>query len=183
MVCFCADGFAIRYLTVPEALKAVFPDADSVVAEQKHIDNRQRDRIKQRLGGKLDDWRAELGQITAGDDATYTFYFSLKNQKRAEVAVVETQPGKWGPVEVMVILSISGAVKNAIVLSHNDTKARPICRKAFLNQFRGKSIADPLAIDSDIYAVTGATVSSNAVAFAVKKVIVLYDELFLNGSR
>ncbi|MGA2091282.1 MAG: FMN-binding protein [Endomicrobiales bacterium] len=169
-------------MTIPEGLKSVFPEADKIITVQKNIDDDQRERVKKKLGGKFSDWRAAPGSDSGTQQQQYTFYIAFKEERKIAVAFVEVQPGRWGPMEIMIVLWNDGSVKNAIVLSHNDTKARPVCRKSFLNQFKDKTTADPITIDKDIYAVTGATVSSSAVAFAVKKAIVLYQEFFLNGA-
>jgi Na+-translocating ferredoxin:NAD+ oxidoreductase RnfG subunit len=48
-----------------------------------------------------------------------------------------------------------------------------------LDQFTGKGSSDPIALNKDIRAISGATISSDATCFAVKKVLALYEEAFL----
>ncbi len=50
-------------------------------------------------------------------------------------------------------------------------------RKSFLKQFREKRHFDPLTIQSDIDAVTGATLSSESTAQATRKAVSLHNLL------
>jgi Na+-translocating ferredoxin:NAD+ oxidoreductase RnfG subunit len=173
------DSQAIRYLTREQALKTAFPGADSITEEKKVIAGTDLENIKRKLKGRLVAWDRAATKDATPERVEYSFFFPVKNNQKTAVAVVEEQPGKWGPMEFLVVLSMDGSVQNILMMSHEETKARPICRRAFFKQFFNKTAKDPLQIGRDVYAVTGATVSSDAVAFAVKKVAVMYEELFL----
>ena len=106
--------------------------------------------------------------------------FRFELSQKAGVAVIEEQPGKWGPVEFIVALDpVSGKVKNLGVLAYSEKRGRPIARRNFLDQFVGKGGSDLIQVHKDIRAVSGATISSEASCFAVKKVIALYELLYL----
>ena len=62
-----------------------------------------------------------------------------------------------------------------------EKRGKPIARRSFLKQFFGKRSTDQLKINKDIRAVSGATISSRSATFAVKKVIGLYEELYINA--
>ena len=47
----------------------------------------------------------------------------------------------------------------------------------FRRQFVGKSGRDPIAANLDIVAVSGATISSRAMAVGVRRAVVLFEEL------
>jgi hypothetical protein len=49
----------------------------------------------------------------------------------------------------------------------------------FRQQFVGKSAADPLRPGEEIVAVSGATISSRAMAVGVRRALILLDELVL----
>jgi electron transport complex protein RnfG len=103
----------------------------------------------------------------------------MKGGYTAGVAVVEVQPGKWGPVTYIVALDAYGSkVVNLAVMSYTEKRGRPISTKRFLGQFTGKTAASPLTVGKDIDAVSGATISSRATAFAVKKVLLLYQTVY-----
>jgi Na+-translocating ferredoxin:NAD+ oxidoreductase RnfG subunit len=49
-----------------------------------------------------------------------------------------------------------------------------------MNQYRGKSSSSLLQVGKDIVGVSGATISSRAATFTVKKAIVIYEEVHLH---
>ena len=49
--------------------------------------------------------------------------------------------------------------------------------KRFLKQFIAKKSHDPVQVDQDIMGITGATVSSWAMASGVKKALIMTEEL------
>jgi Na+-translocating ferredoxin:NAD+ oxidoreductase RnfG subunit len=107
----------------------------------------------------------------------------MKDGKKTGVALIEVQPGKWGPVKYIVALDLTGKVTNLAVMSYVEQRGRPIATRRFLGQFVGKTGKNAITIGKDIDAVSGATISSRATAFAVKKVVVLYDTFFLAGAE
>ena len=59
---------------------------------------------------------------------------------------------------------------------------RPIAKKSFLNQFKGKQIkkggAVPAHLRKDIDVVTGATASSEATALVARRALALFEVFF-----
>lgn len=107
------------------------------------------------------------------------FYFAKKDGKRRGVAIIDVQPGKWGPVEFITAMTVEAVVKNVRVMSYQEQRGRPIARRSFMNQYKGKSSRSHLTVGKDIIGVSGATISSRAATFTVKKAIVLYEEVYL----
>ena len=96
------------------------------------------------------------------------------------MAIVDEEPGKWGPVEFIIALDLQGVITRVEVLSYQEKRGQPIARHSFMSQFEGKTSKSPLKVNKDITGVSGATISSNCATFAVKKAIVLYEELYLS---
>ena len=63
-------------------------------------------------------------------------------------------------------------------MSYQEKRGRPIARMSFLQQYRGKSLDDTLEVGRDIVGISGATISSRAATFEVKKALVLYNEIY-----
>jgi Na+-translocating ferredoxin:NAD+ oxidoreductase RnfG subunit len=160
------------------ALKAMFGDA-TVTTEAKKLTADQLKAVKTAMGDK---WTLYQSGAKAAEGESETdpinFYFGNKDGKKTGVAVMEVQPGKWGPVKYIVALDLTGKVTNAAVMSYVEQRGRPISTKRFLSQFFGKTAKDPIMVGKDIDAVSGATISSRATAFAVKKVIALYGTVY-----
>ena len=83
--------------------------------------------------------------------------------------VILDEMGKIKPITFLVGIDIQGNVLGVRILEYRDIFGSEIKRKSFLRQFQGKSSKDPMTVGRDIDAVTGATISSHAVTFAVKK--------------
>ncbi len=173
--------YAFRLLTKKVALNKVLPDVENIIEETRTLSAVDKEELKNKLNG-ITIFHQEGSQSSIVKEKNeYTFYFGMKNGKKIGVAVVEKQPGKWGPVEYIIALdATNGKVINVAVMSYTERRGRPIARKNFLKQFIGKKYTDPLKIRKDIRGITGATISSAATCFAIKKISALYEILFLN---
>ena len=78
--------------------------------------------------------------------------------------------GVGGHIEMQVMLDEDGKIKDIEILSHNETPnyVARITESGFLEQFKGRGAGEEFIVGKDIDAVTGATVSSKAVAEILK---------------
>lgn len=176
---FVSPCHAITLLVKDEALRYVLPEADEYVSENKIVNDAQLDKIKSRLGGMLAAYTKGENTEEIINQREFTFYFGVKGGQRIGAAIMLQEPGKWGAIDFMVSLDIKGTVTNVVVMKFVENRGRPIARRSFLSQFIGKTSSDALKVGKDVTAVSGATVSTGAVIFAVKKAIILYEELIL----
>jgi Na+-translocating ferredoxin:NAD+ oxidoreductase RnfG subunit len=172
-------ALGVVLLNDANALKEMFPDVDSVVTVQKTLSEAQVTAVKGMLGDKWTLYQSG-GAKSAGENETdpVVFHFGYKGGKKTGVALQEIQPGKWGPVKYIVALDLTGKVTNLAVMSYVEQRGRPISTRRFLNQFVGKNAQSQITVGKDIDAVSGATISSRATAFGVKKVIAVYTTVF-----
>lgn len=171
--------YAFTVLTKEAALKEVFFTGVEIEVESKELSGDTLAKIKERLGGSLVYFQEGSESKKVEGKHQIDFYFGKKNGERKGVAIIDTEPGKWGPVEFIVAMDIKGTVKAARVLSYQEIRGRPIARRSFMNQYRGKRSSSPLTVGKDIIGISGATISSRAATFAVKKAIVIYEEVYL----
>lgn len=174
MVCF-----AFTLLTKDEALKQVFWSGAQIETETVELTGEILENIKKRLGGSMVYEQQGSESAKVAEKHTVDFHFGLKDGKKRGVAIIDVEPGKWGPVEFITAMDLKGTVKRVKVMSYQEQRGRPIARNSFLNQYRGKSSSSPLTVGKDIIGVSGATISSRAATFAVKKAIVIYEEVYL----
>jgi hypothetical protein len=170
---------AVVLLNHDAALKTMFPNADKVVTEAVALTADQIAAVKGRCGDKWTLYQSGAKTEEVAENDTVPFYFGTKDGKKTGVALMEMQPGKWGPVHYIVALDLAGKVTNLAVMSYIEQRGRPISTKRFLGQFIGKTSESPIQVGKDVDAVSGATISSRASAFAVKKVIALYEAVYL----
>ncbi|MBM3331295.1 FMN-binding protein [candidate division WOR-3 bacterium] len=179
LVVFAGPAGAVVLLNHDAALKAMFPDAGKVLPEATALTAEQIAAVKAVCGGKWTMYPAGAKTDDVAVNDTVTFYFGTKDGKKTGVAVMEMQPGKWGPVHYIVALDLTGKVTNMAVMSYVEQRGRPISTRRFLEQFIGKTSKSALSVGKDVDAVSGATISSRATAFAVKKAIALYEAVYL----
>jgi electron transport complex protein RnfG len=134
--------------------------------------------VKGGLGDKWYLYPPAAGSREAKENPVVEFCFAVKADKRTGVLLAETQPGKHGPVRFGVAMDLAGKVTGVAVLSMAEKRGKPIAAKRFLGQFNGKTSKSQLIVGKDIDVVSGATISSRAAAFAVKKAILLYETAF-----
>ena len=170
---------ALVLLNDEQALKTVFPTADSVQQQTVTLDGNQSAAAQAQLGNKW--FLYPTKDLEQSPDLT--FYFAYAGGEKTGVALMETQSGKHGPVEYIVALDLEGKVTDVAVMMMAEQRGKPISTRRFLSQFVGKTGADPIFVGKDIDAVSGATISSRASAFAVKKVVVLYETVFLGNEK
>lgn len=171
--------YAFTVLEKDEALKQVFFKGVEIEVETKELEGETLERIKERLGGGLVYFQEGSESRRVKGKHKIEFYFGKQNGQRKGVAIIDVEPGKWGPVEFIIAMDIKGTVKAARVMSYQEIRGRPIARLSFMNQYRGKRSSSPLTVGKDIIGISGATISSRAATFAVKKAIVIYEEVYL----
>ena len=162
-------------LNQEQALKQMFADGMKVTPDVRLLTDGQVAAVKEQLGGKWTLYQAGSKSAEGTENDSVTFFFATKDGKPTGVALIEVQPGKWGPVKYIVALDKDGKVVNLAVMSYVEQRGRPISTRRFLGQFIGKTGKSPITVGKDVDAVSGATISSRATAFAVKKVIALYE--------
>lgn len=181
---FCVQhSKAVTLKSKREALRSIFSPEAEFKEEVKQITAKDKEKILNYLGGTMHATsKHERKNLVLEDEKSIKFYFAYENEVKTGVALVLTEPGKWGPIQFMVALTLNEHVKNVIVMRYTEVRGRPIARRSFLKQFLGKGYSDGFTLRKDINPIAGATVSSSAAAFTVKKAIVLYH-IFYHGDE
>jgi len=168
---------AERLITDEKALKEMLPDTDRVEKVIRTLTDAETTAIKGQLGSLM---LPVEGGKKAVEVKEYAFYFGMKGDKKTGVALFDSEPGKWGTVNFIAGLDPdTGKIKNMAVVSLSEKRGRPVALKSFLKQFFGKGKSDPFEVGKDVNAIAGATISTKAAAFSARKVVVMYDALFL----
>ena len=118
------------------------------------------------------DINSRLGDTAFSDMKKDTEYKIFKGKEGT--AMLEHHEGKWGDIEILVLIDAEGKVKNVVVLASSEKRGRPIVMRTFLNQFTGKALKDKIETGKSINAVTGATISSKAVCLMVKRALEIF---------
>lgn len=170
---------AFVLLTKEQALKEVFPADFEIKTETKVLEGETLEKIKARLGGNLEYFQEGSESAKVEAETKIEFNFGYSGGEKKGVAIIDVQPGKWGPVTFITALDVSAQVRRVRVMGYEEIRGRPIAEASFMNQYRGKTSSSALEVGRDIVGISGATISSRAATFAVKKAIVMYEEVYL----
>ena len=107
-------------------------------------------------------------------------YLAKKNGTTAGMALKLSRASYAGPVVLLAGVSVDKRITGVKIMEHSDTpglganaaspsyfvdRANGI---TFYGQFKGKNISDPFTVKGDVVAITASTITSKAVAQAVK---------------
>lgn len=150
--------YAWVYFTNEEALNIAFPEADRIEERTVIIREEQKERIQ------------SLAKVEK-NSGTFTYYEGIKENETIGYAVITNASGKFSYITFMVVVDPKGRIEMVEVLVYWELYGAEIRQNRFLQQFRGKTINDPLRLNSDIDAVTGATISSRAMTNGIKEIL------------
>ena len=139
------------YYTPEEALAKVFAKADTLWSEKWTPTPRERSELESRLGWVVAE---ESFVVHRGDK---------KGQDQGYAMIMEEQ-GRFKPITFIVKLGPDLRVEMVLVMVYRESRGDGVKRQRFLKQFRDKDGSDHLRLNRDIVAVSGATMSSRALA-------------------
>ena len=118
------------------------------------------------------------------DGVSYEYYEGTKGSELAGYVFATSAKGYGGDIDIMVGVDTEGKVTGVSILDISETAGLGMNAKneSFLKQFDGKDseisvIKNGTAGDSEIQALTGATITSNAMAKAVNIALSLYAQV------
>ena len=154
------------YYTPRALLAEFFPKSERVTFRTFTIDPSLKSRLAQRLG-------------YAPPKDRYTVFIATTHGHVDGYAVIDDEPGLHQPITFATRLSPRGAVERLEIMIYREPRGDEVRDARFRKQFEGKTAQDPLRLNRDIDAVSGATVSSASMASGVRRAAILVEELAL----
>jgi Na+-translocating ferredoxin:NAD+ oxidoreductase RnfG subunit len=119
---------------------------------------------------------AELTRNNVQKELPVVYQFQLKGELSPDVVVMADGVGYGGPMVVGIRARRTdegGKLSEILVLAHKETPSfmNRVSQGKFFRQFAGKSVTDNFIIDDDIDAVSGATVTSEGFAKAIREAV------------
>ena len=96
-------------------------------------------------------------------------------------AQVRNVTGKDQPITYLVALDPGGLLKDVDILVYREPYGGEVAYEPWRRQFRGKGADDPLEVGRDIRAISGATISVNAVTAGVRQALTDFRDWRLAG--
>lgn len=129
-------------------------------------------------------------ELKSGSEAVTYYIGSDKSGKTVGYVFSTEAKGYGGNISVMTGVGIDGKISGVKILSHGETPGlgAKTANDSFLSQFNEKNADSELSViksgtprDTQIEAVTGATISSTAVTDSVNKALDMYSKI--GGSK
>jgi hypothetical protein len=151
------SAFAVQYLSVDQAQKAIFPGKSFTAAPVK-LTAAQRKAIEHASGVRVLHDEQQVWRVTGGG------WF-----------IVDEVVGKHEFITYAVGLNANGSVKQIEVMDYRETYGGEIRNENWCAQFVGKTNQSPLKLDRDIKNISGATLSCRHVTDGVKRLLAFYE--------
>jgi electron transport complex protein RnfG len=123
----------------------------------------QLQRIEQRLGRRL-------------PKRDYTFYVASTGGKVDGYALFDEERGQHEPISFATFFDADAKVTRVEIVAYREPYGDGIRAERFRRQFLGKSGRGGFALDRDVDAISGATISSRSMCIGVQRASVLLEE-------
>jgi hypothetical protein len=144
VLCAPAPVQATQYLTVEQAQKALFPDADAFAATPV------------RVRPELRAWAASRGDVVLGH------------------VLVDEVIGKHELITYALGVSTDGVVRNVEIMDYREARGGEVRDPRWRAQFKGKRSDSPLRLEEDIQNLSGATLSCRHITEGVRRLLVVH---------
>jgi len=156
-----APAFAVQYLNLEQAQKALFPSADLFEPAALNLNPAQRHAIETASGVKVrinevKVWRAKQGGKASG------------------WLMLDEVIGKHELITYAVAISNDGVVQGVEILDYRESHGGAVRNPKWLAQFHGKKAGSPLQLDDDIKNLSGATLSCLHMVEGVRRLLSTY---------
>jgi hypothetical protein len=145
-----------------EALALAFPDDTAIESKTVFLTAAQVAAVKARAGLDL-------------DSPLFHYYIGRREGAVVAYAAIETHVVRTLPETLLIVLTPDGVVERVTLLAFYEPREyMPSAR--WLGQFNGrKGHEGGWRVGHDVHGITGATLTANAAAQALRKTLVLYD--------
>jgi Na+-translocating ferredoxin:NAD+ oxidoreductase RnfG subunit len=156
---------AAAQLSLEEALRTAFPPPEQVERKTAFLDP-----------ATLDSVRQDAGPDVTVDQAVVSYYVATRDGAPVGVAYFDSHRVRTLNEVLMVVVGPDETVRRIEVLRFAEPpEYHP--RDGWLMQFQGHALAPELSLKGSIHAMTGATLTSNAVTRAVRRVLALHRRI------
>jgi len=163
VLCLASPASATVFYSRDEALHLAFPDAERTEARDFFLTAEQRASIEKAA-------RAPL------DSDLLTVYVGSTGDRLLGYAIFDTHVVRTLPETFLTVLTPEGTISATYVIAFYEP-LEYLPSERWLRQVDGKSAADDLQVGRGIAAITGSTLSSNAVMGGVRRALAIYTVL------
>jgi Na+-translocating ferredoxin:NAD+ oxidoreductase RnfG subunit len=154
-------AYAAEYLSLDQAQRLSFPEADTFVAAHVELTKEQTKAI-------------EAAARVRVRRPTQHVWEARSHGQRMGWVVVDEVYGKHEFITYAVALSPEGSVRRVEILTYRETYGDEIKSEAWRAQFVGKRAGDLLQLDKDVKNISGATLSCLHVTEGIRRILAFF---------
>ncbi|KHK90916.1 FMN-binding protein [Novosphingobium malaysiense] len=155
-------AYAVDYLNVEQAQRAVIPNATSFAAYPVSLSSAQLKQIK------------SIAHVPQRTDKP-SVWKAIAGGKQVGWVIVDEVIGKHEMITYATGISMDGHVLGVEIMSYRESKGSQVRNAKWRNLFRGKSVSDPFKLNKDIPNISGATLSCRNITDGVKRLLALHQ--------
>ena len=159
-----ASAHATQYITVEQAQKLMFGSEAQFARRDLKLDKDAAGEIEKASGIKVRVSDVPLWEVSEGG-------------KPAGFFIVDEVIGKHELITYAVALDADGKVRQIEILDYREAYGYQIRNPRWRAQFAGKTLADPVKLETDIQNISGATLSCRHVTEGVKRILATYERV------
>ena len=159
-----ASAHATQYATVEQAQKLMFGPAAQFERRDLKLNKDVARDIEKLAGVQVRTLDVPLWEVS-------------ESGRPAGFFMIDEVYGKHELITYALALDTSGKIRQIEILEYRENYGSQIRFPQWRAQFAGKSIADPLELESDIQNISGATLSCRHVTEGVKRLLATYDSV------
>lgn len=169
LMAFPTAVWAEVYLNKDQALKVVLGEGCEIRYQPQRIP----EAVQEELSDK---------GIAGLESDVADFFVCLKGGKSAGYALIDSEVGKHLPITYIVGLTPKGEISRVEIMVFREVRGWEVRERRFLDQFAGKHPGDPLEVGTTISNISGATLSSQAIARGARRAFVLWRHFYGSSS-
>jgi len=151
-----------QYLTVEQAQKAAFPEADRFLPLPLRLTPEQAEAVAKVAGVRVRDPQLHL-------------WVAMKESRILGHVFVDEVLGKHEFITYALAVSPAGGVLAVEILDYRESYGGEIREPQWLRQFAGMTARAPLKLDEDIRNISGATLSCRHVTDGIKRLLATHE--------
>jgi len=156
------EALAERYLSLAEAQRVCFSQADEFEAQTIRLTAEESKAIEQKSGAKVRDRESRIWLARKGTNLFGLF-------------MLDHVFGKHEVIEYAVAVSPEGKLLQVEILEYREHYGSEIRNAKWREQFKGKTGTSKLRLNDDIYNISGATISCRNVTDGVRRVLATFE--------
>lgn len=155
------------YFTRTSVLKSFFSTSERVTFKRFTLTDADVERVRHRLG-------------YTPTRRTWTLYYGTTGGRVDGLAIIDEEMGQHEPITFATLIDPQGRMKRLEIMVYREGHGDEVRQGRFRRQFVGRTSDSPVRHGADIVAVSGATISSKAMAIGARRALILVHDLVLS---